>query len=74
MKPQSPWKLIGIGFVLVVLGFVLPLLMIIDVIPTSLLLSLVSHGASVSGLILGIAGTIMARQISNDRNQNPDQF
>jgi hypothetical protein len=74
MKPQSPWKLIGIGFVLVVLGFVLPLLMVIDVIPTSLLLSLVSHGASVSGLILGIAGTIMARQISNDRNQNPDQF
>jgi hypothetical protein len=66
MKPQNPWKLIGIGFVLVLLGFVLPVLMVIDVIQTSLLLSLLSHGASVSGLILGLVGTIMARNIGGD--------
>ncbi len=63
MKPQNPWKLIGIGFVLVVLGFVLPVLMVIEVIQTSLLLSLLSHGASVSGLILGLVGTMMVRKI-----------
>lgn len=66
MKPQNPWKLIGIGFVLVLLGFVLPVLMVIGVIQTSLLLSLLSHGASVSGLILGLVGTIMARNIGGD--------
>jgi hypothetical protein len=66
MKPQNPWTLIGIGFVLVLLGFVLPVLMVIDVIKTSLLLSLLSHGASVSGLILGLMGTIMARKIGGD--------
>jgi hypothetical protein len=58
--------LIGIGFVLVLLGFVLPVLMVIDIIKTSLLLSLLSHGASVSGLILGLVGTIMARNIGSE--------
>jgi hypothetical protein len=66
MKPQNPWTLIGIGFVLVLLGFVLPVLMIIDIIKTTLLLSLLSHGASVSGLILGLVGTIMARNIGSE--------
>jgi hypothetical protein len=66
MKPQNPWTLIGIGFVLVLLGFVLPVLMVIDIIKTSLLLSLLSHGASVSGLILGLVGTIMARNIGSE--------
>ena len=66
MKPQNPWTLIGIGFVLVLLGFILPVLMVIDIIKTSLLLSLLSHGASVSGLILGLVGTIMARNIGSE--------
>lgn len=66
MKPQNPWTLIGLGFVLVLLGFVMPVLMVIDVIQTSLLLSLLSHGASVSGLILGLVGTMMVRKIGKD--------
>jgi len=64
--------MIGIGFVLVLLGFVMPLLMVIDVIPTNLVLSLLSHAASVTGLILGLLGTIMAREIGNDHEH--DQY
>ncbi len=59
MSGLSPWKIIGIGFVLVLLGFVLPFLMTIRVIPSTFLLSLLSYGASVSGLFLGLIGAAM---------------
>ena len=70
MKLKHPWKLIGIGFVLVLMGFVLPFLMIIDVIKTSLLLSLLSHGASVTGLLLGLLGTAMITKIHEDKKRH----
>lgn len=54
-----PWKIIAIGFVLVLFGFLAPFLMVIKVIEASLLLSFLSHGASVSGLLLGIIGAAM---------------
>lgn len=55
----NPRKLIFIGFVLVVLGVVLPMLMVLDIIQTTFLVSLLAHGASVSGLFLGFIGTLM---------------
>lgn len=54
-----PWKIIVIGFFLVLLGFLVPMLMVLKVIQSSFLLSFLSHGASVSGLILGIIGAAM---------------
>lgn len=54
-----PWKIIAIGFVLVLFGFLAPFLMVIKVVKASLLLSFLSHGASVSGLLLGIIGAAM---------------
>jgi len=55
----SPWKIIGIGFVLVLLGFVLPFLMMVRLIPSTLLLNLLAYGASVTGLFLGLIGAAM---------------
>lgn len=56
MKTKSPWKIIALGFILVLLGFLLPMLMIVQVIEASLFLSFVSQAVSVAGLFLGIVG------------------
>ena len=59
MSRLSPWQIIAIGFVLVLLGFVLPFLMTVRVVPSTLFLSLLSYAASVSGLFLGLIGAAM---------------
>jgi len=59
MMRIHPWKIIAIGFVLVLFGFLGPFLMVIKVVEASFLLSFLSHGASVSGLLLGIIGAAM---------------
>lgn len=55
----APVRLILIGFILVLFGFVGPLLMIIGIVETSFAFSFFSHAASVSGLFLGVVGTAM---------------
>lgn len=55
----APVRLILIGFILVLSGFVGPLLMIIGIVETSFAFSFLSHAASVSGLFLGVVGTAM---------------
>lgn len=55
----APVRLILIGFILVLFGFVGPLLMIIGIVETSFAFSFLSHAASVSGLFLGVVGTAM---------------
>jgi len=59
MGRTRPVRLILIGFCLVLFGFVGPLLMVIGVVETSFAFSLLSHAASVSGLLLGLIGTAM---------------
>ena len=51
--------LILIGGTLAVTGVILPLLMVIKVLPSTFFLSFFSHGASVSGLFLGIIGAAL---------------
>lgn len=53
---MQPWSLILIGFLLSILGFILPLLMLIHVIASTLFLNFLSFSASVAGLALGITG------------------
>ena len=48
-----------IGFVLVVLGAVLPFLMVMRLIEPTFLLSFFSYGASMVGLFLGFIGATM---------------
>jgi len=59
MSGLAPWKIIAIGFVLVLLGFVLPFLMMVQLIPSTLFLNFLSYGVSVSGLFLGLIGAAM---------------
>lgn len=56
MTRISPKALLGIGFALMVIGWVLPFLMMLDAIPSSFFLNFFSFGASTLGLFLGIIG------------------
>ncbi len=53
---MEPWKLIVVGFVLVLLGFVGPFLMVLEALPVTYGLSFLSFSASVVGLFLGLIG------------------
>jgi len=59
MGRVHPLRLILIGFVLVLFGFVGPFLMVLDIVEATLLFSFLSHASSVSGLFLGLIGTAM---------------
>ena len=59
MSRFKPNKMILTGFVLVVLGWVLPFLMMLRVLEPSFFLSFLSYGASITGLLLGIIGSAM---------------
>jgi hypothetical protein len=52
-----------IGFVLVLLGAVLPFLMVLQVLKSTFFLNFLSYGATVSGILLGvIASTQYVRE------------
>jgi membrane associated rhomboid family serine protease len=56
MIELDPRAIIAIGFVLVLLGFVVPFLMVAGFIKSSLALSFASYAASIAGLFLGLIG------------------
>lgn len=56
MSSVSPIGLILIGFVLVLVGFLIPFLNVLDILPTSFLLSFFGYFASIGGIILGMIG------------------
>ena len=56
MRRLYPGPMILAGFLLVVVGAVVPWLIVLQIIPSTYALNFVSFAASVSGLMLGIAG------------------
>ena len=56
MNRFRPGTLILVGFFLVLFGFLIPFLTVVKVIPSDLVLLLISFAASVAGLFLGIIG------------------
>jgi len=57
MNLSNPRNILILGFILVLLGAVLPALMVFRVIDPTFFLSFVSFGSSVMGLFLGLVGT-----------------
>jgi hypothetical protein len=57
VRNWNPLFFILAGFFLVVAGFVLPFLMVLQVIPSTFFLNFLAYGASFSGLLLGIIGS-----------------
>lgn len=58
MIVEHPGRLIIVGFFLVLVGLILPVLMLLGYVESTLLLGLLAYGASTSGLILGVIGTL----------------
>jgi hypothetical protein len=56
MGTVNPKRLILIGFLLVLVGAVLPFLMVIQVFESTFFLNFFSFGATMAGLLLGMVG------------------
>jgi hypothetical protein len=59
IKFSGPFTLIGIGFALVIIGFIIPLLMVMQILQSTYFLNFLGYAASISGLMLGVIGTAM---------------
>jgi hypothetical protein len=58
VKSMSPFTLIAIGFVLILAGFFLPLLMVLRVLEPGFVLSFSAHFSSLIGLLLALYGAV----------------
>jgi len=58
---QNPLRLIAIAFALLVIGVVLPFLMVIKVLESTLFLNFLAVGCSTGGLITGFVGITQLR-------------
>jgi len=56
MRHWSPWKTIILGFIFVTLGAIFPLLMVLQVLESTLFLNFLSFLLSVAGVIIGFIG------------------
>ncbi len=58
VNTPDPRLILGIGVVLLLLGFILPMLMVMQVVQSTLFLNFFSYIASVAGLMLGVIGLV----------------
>ncbi len=58
MSRLSPVQLMLIGFVLLVIGVMMPFLMVLHILESTLLLDVLAYFASFIGLILGLIGVV----------------
>ena len=56
---NSPRILLSMGLILLIIGWLIPVLIILYMIPSTLFLNFLSWGLSVSGLFLGFIGAAM---------------
>jgi len=54
--------MIILGFVLLVLGFVLPFLMLLKMLESTLLLNFLAYLSSLFGLVIGVIGLVLYSQ------------
>lgn len=59
MRRLSPIVLVLIGLVLLIIGFAVPFLVVIQVIQPNFVLLFMSYFASIGGLILGVVGSAL---------------
>ena len=59
---DNPVRLIILGFVLLLVGVVLPFLMVLRLLESTLPLNFISYGSSTAGLIVGFMGIARYRR------------
>ena len=55
----SPGRLILVGMVLVILGFLGPLLMVLRLLESTFFLNFASYAASLTGMVMGFVGGVL---------------
>ena len=73
MDNVNPTRILVIGFVMVLFGFLGPFLMVLDILPKTYFLSFLSYGSSIGGLFLGIIGTDSIVR-TRRKEKDPDSF
>ena len=63
---NSPRFLLGVGLIFLLIGWLIPVLIILYVIPSTLFLNFLGWGLSVSGLFLGFIGAAMLGRVDQD--------
>ncbi|NTW12634.1 MAG: hypothetical protein EHM38_02410 [Geobacteraceae bacterium] len=63
---NSPRFLLAIGFLLLLVGWVIPLLIIMRMIPSTFVFGFLSWSASVAGLFLGFIGGAMLVKMNKE--------
>jgi hypothetical protein len=53
---MTPATSLAVGFVLILIGFLVPFLMVLQILESSLMLTFSAYGASVVGLVLSLYG------------------
>jgi hypothetical protein len=76
MRPIRGEVLILIGFVMVLLGAILPFLMVMKILESTFFLNFFSYGVSIAGLFLGITGSaflVRYRRMKNKDDYPPEE-
>ncbi len=69
-------RLIVLGFLLVLLGAVLPFLIVLQFVPSTFFLNFLAYGSSVAGLFLGVIGvaTHVGKVARKHREDKPSHY
>jgi hypothetical protein len=59
MIVSNPRMMILVGFCLLLIGWIIPMLMVMQMLKSTFALNFIAYGASVSGLTIGIIGIAM---------------
>ena len=66
----SPVQMMIIGFILLVIGFVLPFVMVLRLIEPTLLLGFVSYLTSLVGLVIGLMGVVFYGRVQRSKDDD----
>jgi len=71
----TPFRLMAVGVALMVLGILLPLLMILHILESTLLMNFIAYLASFGGLLIGLLGVVDYARTQREReNEDEDYF
>lgn len=75
MMRWTPFRLMAVGVVLMILGILLPLLMILHLLESTLLMNFIAYLASFGGLLVGLLGVVeYARTQRKNGSEDEDWF
>jgi hypothetical protein len=72
MRDWDPRAIIALGFVLVLLGAVLPFLIVMQILKSTLFLNFFSYAVSFTGLMLGVIGAAFYVRQTKEKNKKDE--